>query len=492
MTLLAPEDVGALFLGPSFLTADPMVPFLDQDEEEALSPSSSLEGSLPASPSPTFSSLSPYQTLCSSPLPSSFTPPASPLSSSSSSSFLGAKVGADGLSFPWLGAAEMLDAHVGADAGKADPFSGMDWMAGKIDLSDFDLESLMDSCSSDEPPNSPEDLIATLDSHMDLDLDTFDSPIPAQLDSLVLPMPLPDLAPLPLACPLLVPATASPTEEVVVVKAEPLSPPPPAYHLELGSEVDVLDVDKTPSALTASVTPTLTGSLTTTTYPFLVSLTPAGPYVVVLTAKAEPGLIPLPESPTANHNSPVHESSPADETPTTYQASTVSSDCDSDSGIESASSTPPRTSPQSPSPSAGSSRTKPYSRPEPDSPSKAGRVKSACGGGPPRVVEKKLKKMEQNKTAATRYRQKKRVEQEVLSVECGELEARNHELAEKVDAISREIKYLKDLMEEISVGAPEEEQRGGAERRSREEEPQSSPEEEPRERSPRVKVLRCR
>jgi len=288
---------------------------------------------------------------------------------------------------------------------------------------------------------------------MDLDLDTFGSPIPAaQLDSLVLPMPLPDLPPLP------VPATASPTEEVVVVKAEPLSPPP-AYHLELGSEVDVLDVDNTASTLTASVTPTLTGSLptttltgslptTTTTYPILVSLTPA--YVVVLTAKAEPGLIPLPESPAVSHNSPVHESSPADETPTAYQASPVSSDCDSDSGIESASSTPPRTSPQSPCPSAGSSRTKPYSRPEPDSPSRAGRVKSAGGGGgPPRVVEKKLKKMEQNKTAATRYRQKKRVEQEVMSVECGELEAHNRELAEKVDALSREIKYLKDLMEEV-------------------------------------------
>jgi len=97
-----------------------MVPFLDQDEEEALSPSSSLEGSLPASPSPTFSSPSPYQTLSSSPLTSSFTPPASPLSSSPSSLFLGAKVGADGLSFPWLGAAELLYAHIGADAGKGE------------------------------------------------------------------------------------------------------------------------------------------------------------------------------------------------------------------------------------------------------------------------------------------------------------------------------------------------------------------------------------
>lgn len=64
-------------------------------------------------------------------------------------------------------------------------------------------------------------------------------------------------------------------------------------------------------------------------------------------------------------------------------------------------------------------------------------------------MEKKLKKMEQNKTAATRYRQKKKSEQEVLSEECSELEQRNRELAEKADGISREIQYLRDLMEEV-------------------------------------------
>lgn len=64
-------------------------------------------------------------------------------------------------------------------------------------------------------------------------------------------------------------------------------------------------------------------------------------------------------------------------------------------------------------------------------------------------MEKKLKKMEQNKTAATRYRQKKKSEQEVLSAECSELEQRNRELAEKADGISREIQYLRDLMEEV-------------------------------------------
>ncbi|XP_056442146.1 cyclic AMP-dependent transcription factor ATF-4 [Gadus chalcogrammus] len=441
MTVPVPEDVGALFLGPSFLTADPMVPLLDQDEEEALSLSSALEESSTASPSPTLSSslsLSPYQTLCPSPLSSSFSPPASPLSSPSS--FLEPKVGADALSFPWLGAAELLHAHVGADVSRDDPFSGMDWMAEKIDLSDFDLDSLMGS--SDEPPSSPEDLIATLDSQMDLDVHNFDSPIVSPLDALALPLPLPDLVPLPLEPPP-VTLTVSPNEEeeqqaTLMVKTEPLSPPP-FSHLELGSEVDVLEVEKNAPTLNANVMPFPTGDLptttTTTTTSFLVSLTTAGPYVVLLTAKAEP----FQESPN-DQTSAAQEAFPPDE------ASPVTSDCDSDSGIESASSSPPRISSPSPSSpsSAGSSRTKPYSRPE-----AASTDRKSAGGAPPRVVEKKLKKMEQNKTAATRYRQKKRVEQEVLSGECDELETKNHALAEKVDALSREIKYLKDLMEEV-------------------------------------------
>ncbi len=96
---------------------------------------------------------------------------------------------------------------------------------------------------------------------------------------------------------------------------------------------------------------------------------------------------------------------------------------DSDSGI----------SEPSPRP-AGSSRTKPYSRPDPDA---------------PKVVHKKQKKMEQNKTAATRYRQKKRSEQETLNSECAELEKRNRQLQEKAEAISREIRYLRDLVEEV-------------------------------------------
>nr|XP_033785397.1 cyclic AMP-dependent transcription factor ATF-4 [Geotrypetes seraphini] len=63
--------------------------------------------------------------------------------------------------------------------------------------------------------------------------------------------------------------------------------------------------------------------------------------------------------------------------------------------------------------------------------------------------DKKLKKMEQNKTAATRYRQKKRAEQDAISSECRQLEERNTTLKEKVDSLAKEICYLKDLIEEV-------------------------------------------
>lgn len=64
-------------------------------------------------------------------------------------------------------------------------------------------------------------------------------------------------------------------------------------------------------------------------------------------------------------------------------------------------------------------------------------------------LDKKLKKMEQNKTAATRYRQKKRAEQEALTGECKELEKKNEALKEKADSLAKEIQYLKDLIEEV-------------------------------------------
>lgn len=428
MTLeLALEDVEALYLGPSFLTADPMGPLLDLDEEEALSPSTSLEGKAPASPPLSFSSSSPYQTLSSSPFSSASPPPSPP--PTQSSLFLGTKAGVDSLSLPWLGASDLLNAHVGADDGNDDAFAGMDWMSEKIDLSEFDLESLIGSCSSDESPTSPKDLLSSLDSHMDLDLDSFGTGIPAQHESLELGLSLPSIPPLPLELSLPGAGEAKKTEvapdQELIVKSEP---PSPTYTLELGSEVDVLDAEKTATSLTATIIPDPNGSYQTTN-PIVLSIPTSGHFVVVLTSKDESSLVSLPDQ--SIKTSP-------------------SSDCDSDSGIESVAGSPARLPcpPPAPSPAAGSSRTKPYSKPEPcdTSSAKTSRVKSVSGAP---KVEKKLKKMEQNKTAATRYRQKKRVEKDLLQVECDELEKRNHELAEKADSISREIQYLKDLMEEV-------------------------------------------
>ncbi|KAF3687981.1 Cyclic AMP-dependent transcription factor ATF-4 [Channa argus] len=438
MTLsqLALEDVEALCLGSSFLMADPMGPLLDQGEEEVLSPSSSLEGKAPASPPSSLtsyaSSLSPYQTLSSSPLSSASPPPSPP--PTHPSLFLGTKAGSDSIS--WLGASDLLDDHIGADGAKDDDgFAGMDWMSEKIDLSEFDLESLIGSCSSDGSPSSPEDLLASLDSHMDLDLHSFDATIPIPQETLELGLAMPSIPSLPLELP---PPGAAEAKKTQVYKYEPPSPAPspsplsPAYTLELGSEVDVLDAEKMATSLSTSVISEPSESIQSSS-PIILSLPTTAHVVLVLTNEDKPSYASVPQ-PSDNTSSP-------------------SSDCDSDSGIESAVGSPPRLAspPPTPSSTAGSSRTKPYSKPKPTIPSspsaKASRVKSVSGT--PKVVEKKLKKMEQNKTAATRYRQKKRVEQDLLKTECDELEKRNHELMEKAESISREIQYLKDLMEEV-------------------------------------------
>ncbi|XP_068779653.1 cyclic AMP-dependent transcription factor ATF-5 [Struthio camelus] len=63
--------------------------------------------------------------------------------------------------------------------------------------------------------------------------------------------------------------------------------------------------------------------------------------------------------------------------------------------------------------------------------------------------DRKQKKRDQNKTAALRYRQRKRAEYEALGDQCQSLEARNRELKEKADSIEREIQYVKDLLIEV-------------------------------------------
>lgn len=66
------------------------------------------------------------------------------------------------------------------------------------------------------------------------------------------------------------------------------------------------------------------------------------------------------------------------------------------------------------------------------------------------VSDKKMRKKVQNKNAATRYRVKKRAERETLQEQEVRLSDRNKELKEKVESLTREIKYMKELMNEIN------------------------------------------
>nr|XP_060636599.1 cyclic AMP-dependent transcription factor ATF-5 [Anolis sagrei ordinatus] len=63
--------------------------------------------------------------------------------------------------------------------------------------------------------------------------------------------------------------------------------------------------------------------------------------------------------------------------------------------------------------------------------------------------DRRQKKRDQNKTAALRYRQRKRAEHDALGDECQLLEARNRDLREKAESIEREIQYVKDLLIEV-------------------------------------------
>lgn len=63
--------------------------------------------------------------------------------------------------------------------------------------------------------------------------------------------------------------------------------------------------------------------------------------------------------------------------------------------------------------------------------------------------EKKSRKKEQNKNAATRYRLKKKAEIEEILGEEREFQKQNDELENKIGDIQREIKYIKGLMREL-------------------------------------------
>jgi mannitol/fructose-specific phosphotransferase system IIA component len=74
-----------------------------------------------------------------------------------------------------------------------------------------------------------------------------------------------------------------------------------------------------------------------------------------------------------------------------------------------------------------------------------------CSPAPSRPlhVERRQRKKEQNKTAALRYRHKKRNEQGSVLSEYDELEKKNIELKTKVTEMTKEVDYLKGLIAEI-------------------------------------------
>ncbi|XP_035603013.1 cyclic AMP-dependent transcription factor ATF-4-like [Oncorhynchus keta] len=382
------DDMEAILWGPSSLMADPMGSLLHHDEVTLIEEGASL-----------LSSSSPIVLL---------SPPPSPPS-------LEEKAEVDLLGFPWQSADELGHTHhIGADNGKEDVFSGMDWMAKRVDLSEFDLDSLI--CS----PSSPKDLITSFECPMELDslpLPTLPTPtdLPTTTTDPLLPLTVsqPQEDPQEVHSP---PPCVPDAQEELEIKSEPQSPAPsllpsPTFTLELGSEVDA----------SASVREKLLHLELPQPVPSIVlSLSPTR-IVVLLAPKHEVGVttVTIPEI--------------------------LSSDSDSSLSSSGQLNWPSIATTRSRS----QNRRKPYSttpksRPQhPDQPSPT----TTSTGGPPK--EKKLKKMVQNKTAATRYRQKKKTEQEALTAECDKLEQRNHKLAEKADSIANGIQYLKDLMEEV-------------------------------------------
>jgi len=71
--------------------------------------------------------------------------------------------------------------------------------------------------------------------------------------------------------------------------------------------------------------------------------------------------------------------------------------------------------------------------------------------GSDRHVDRHLRKKEQNKTAALRYRLKKRIERGSVQSEYDALLTQNVELRNKVEQMTREISYLKELIAEMNT-----------------------------------------
>ncbi|NXC81134.1 ATF4 factor, partial [Cercotrichas coryphoeus] len=275
------------------------------------------------------------------------------------------------------------------DSSQEDAFSGMEWMVEKMDLKEFDFDALL-GMEHLEATVSPDELMATLEDTCDL----FNATI-QEFHNKELPLINNVITHVPES-----PVGADPTAPLTSLWSFPLCPgslsstPDHSFSLELGSEVDVLEGERKREF----------------------------PTVVVVITKSE--------KEEENHSDDSGICMSPDSYLGTPQHSPTNSSVGSPNGNQFPADAP-----------CGSVRSKPYDHP-------AEKVVSAKVKGE-KKIDKKLKKMEQNKTAATRYRQKKRAEQEALSGECRELEQKNQALKEKADSLSKEIQYLKDLIEEV-------------------------------------------
>lgn len=317
-----------------------------------------------------------------------------------------------------------------------DAFIGMDWMVEKMDLRLFDdLDSLLGT-ENMEATVSPADLMAALEDSCDPLEDTH---FPMAQSSLPVPEPLTCQAKSPLGADqvapiahFLSPMNLSPKaielqespflSLIIPPKRESSSPehysfcpsldsmassPDHSFSLELGSEVDIGELQKLESSTKCE------SEEETSSDDSGICLSP------------ELYLVSPKQSPSFSVESPL-------------------STCVNSSCVELPQQSPASVEPGPCTELAISARPKPYTFPIDDK--VLAKVKVAGGE---RKLDKKTKKMEQNKTAATRYRQKKRAEQEAISAECRQLEGKNEALQEKVDSLAKEIQYLKDLMEEV-------------------------------------------
>jgi hypothetical protein len=85
---------------------------------------------------------------------------------------------------------------------------------------------------------------------------------------------------------------------------------------------------------------------------------------------------------------------------------------------------------------------------EDSSPSPPAKTKRKAGAKSGRG-DRKTRKRDQNKSAANRYRQKKKAEVEVMCQEEEEIIKKNKKLRDRVAELSKEAKYLKNLMRDV-------------------------------------------